>query len=78
MADLELWLSWSSAKTYADDTTTATTAKTIEEMIRRMEEDAANVLCFMASNRLVANAKKTSMVVLNLKTKKEDDFFLYN
>ena len=41
VSDLELWLKWSSAKIYADDTTTTTTAKNLEELIRRMEEDAA-------------------------------------
>ena len=77
MADLEIWLKWSSAKTYADDTTTATTAKNIQEMMNRMEEDAANVLCYMASNGLVANAKKTSIVILNLKSKKETNLSHY-
>ena len=43
-------------------------------MITRMEEDAANVLCYMASNGLVSNAKKTSMVILNIKSKKSDEF----
>ena len=38
--DLELWLKWSSAKTYADDQTTTTTAKSVEELVKRIEEDA--------------------------------------
>ena len=66
MSDLESWLKWTVAKTYADDTTTRTLAKTLEELIMKMEEDASNVLSFMASNGLVANASKTSFVVLNL------------
>ena len=35
-----------------------------------LKEDAANVLSFMASNGLIANAQKTSLVILNNKTKK--------
>ena len=46
--------------------TTRTSAKTLEELIMKMEEDASNVLSFMASNGLVANASRTSFVVLNL------------
>ena len=58
VSDLELWLKWSSAKTYTDDTTTGTSAKTIKELNWRMEEDASSVLIFMASNGLIANANK--------------------
>ena len=72
VSDLNLWLKWSTAKTYADDTTTGTSAKNLKDMIKRLEEDAANVLSFMASNGLIANAKKTSLVVLNNRTKKND------
>ena len=66
VSDLESWLKWSAAKTYADDTTTRTSAKNIQVMIKRMEEDAANVLAYMASNGLVANASKTSLLILNM------------
>ena len=38
-----------------------------------MEEDAANVLSFMASNGLVANANKTSFLILNQKIPKTSD-----
>ena len=69
---MEFWLNWSVAKTYADDTTTRTSAKNIQEMIKRMEEDAANVLAYMASNGLVANASKTSLVILNMDKKTRD------
>ena len=68
-SDLEFWLKWSIAKTYADDTMTCTSAKTKEELIIRMEEDANNILSYMASNGLIANASKTSLVILNLKKK---------
>ena len=38
------------AKTYADDTTTGTSSKYVEKVIKRLEEDAKNVLKFMGSN----------------------------
>ena len=44
----------------------STSAKNIYEMIKRLEEDSANVLAYMASNGLVANATKTSLVILNM------------
>ena len=56
---------------------TRTSAKNKEEMIRRIEEDAANVLSYMAFNGLVANASKTSLVVLNL-CKKQDEIVIPN
>ena len=72
VSDLEFWLKWSVAKTYADDTTTRTSAKNIKEMIKRMEEDAENVLAYKASNGLVANASKTSLVILNMDKETRD------
>ena len=41
-------------------------------MVKMMlEEDAINVLKFMASNGLVANASKTALMFLNIKTPKK-------
>ena len=65
VSDLQDWLSHSSAPTYADDTTTGTTGKTVEGTIALMEEDAEMVLKYMASNGLVANASKTSFLLIN-------------
>ena len=67
VSDLQEWLTHSTAPTYADDTTTGTSAKTIAKTIELMEEDANQVLKFMASNGLVANANKTSFLLLNSK-----------
>ena len=55
----------STAPTYADDTTTGTSGYNLEETILKLEEDANKVLSYMASNRLVANANKTSFLLLN-------------
>ena len=64
-ADMELWLMHSSALTYADDTSSSVKDKRIEEVVRKLEEDAINVLKFMASNGLVANPSKTTLLILN-------------
>ena len=37
-----------------------------------LEKDAENVLQYMASNGLIANASKTSLVILNLKSNKSN------
>ena len=55
---------------YVDDTSTGTTGKTAEETIEKMEEDAQLVLKFMASNGLVANAKKNIFSTTKLQTKR--------
>ena len=67
VSDLQDWLVHSTAPTYADDTTTGTSTTTLAETITRLEEDASKVLSYMASNGLVANAKKTSFLLLNSK-----------
>ena len=43
------------------------TAKRIEELIVKLESDATKVLRYMASNGLVANPAKTTLIFLNLK-----------
>ena len=67
MSDLQDWLSHSTAPTYADDTSTGTSGTTVQDTLKKMEEDAHKVLKYMASNGLVANPNKTSFLVLNYK-----------
>ena len=69
VSNLEDCLKWSSAITYADDSTTGTSDKLLNDLIAKMEYDAEMVLRFMASNSLIANPKKNSLVFLNLKKK---------
>ena len=61
------WLKHSSAITYADDTKTSVSGKRLEEIIKKLELDAINVLKFMASNELVANPSKTVLFIMNQK-----------
>ena len=72
MSDLDDWLEWSSATTYADDTTTGVSDKDLEVVLKKLESDAKKVLQFMASNGLVANPKKTSFVIFNQKARKDE------
>ena len=71
-ADMELWLKHSSGLTYADDTSTSVKGENLEEVILKLEEDADLVLRFMASNGLVANPSKTTLMILNNNNKALD------
>ena len=64
VADIQDWLEFASAITYADDTSTSVSHADLNEVKRRLEIDAVNILKFMASNGLVANPKKTSLMFL--------------
>ena len=55
------------AFTYRDDTSSIVQAKNIKEAKAKLE----NVLRFMASNGLVSNPTKTTLMILNHKKEKE-------
>ena len=59
------------ALTYADDSTTSVSGKNLEDVIKKLETDALNVLKFMASNGLFENEIKTKFIILNLKYSRE-------
>ena len=67
--DLMLWMKWSYIITYAYHTSTSVSGSSLAEVIKRLEEDAGSVLKFMASNGLVANATKTTFLIINSKSK---------
>jgi hypothetical protein len=67
-ADMELWLENSNLFNYADDTTTDCRNKDVLQIRRKLEEDAKNILSFMASNGLIANESKTEFLLLNEKS----------
>ena len=68
-ADMELWLKFSKLFNFADDTTTDSKGKNVEQVRSQLEVDAKNVLQFMASHGLIANQAKSEFLVLNLKNK---------
>ena len=63
-ADFDKWLNHATAFAYADDSTTSVSDKDYEEIRKKLQEDAVNVMQFMASNGLVANPSKTVFMVL--------------
>ena len=62
--NIHYWLEFVNAMGYADDTGTHTSRKDVEEILHKLERDAHNILCFMASNRLVANPSKTELMMI--------------
>ena len=66
-ADLEEWVKHSTLLNYEDDTSTSHSGQVLETVIENLEEDAGNILQFMASNGLVANPSKTEFMILNAK-----------
>ncbi len=66
-ADLEDWTKSSTIFSYADDTSSSSSGESVEEVKRKLEQDAEEVLKFMASNGLVANPSKTTLLMMNKK-----------
>jgi len=56
---MELWMESSTLCGYADDTSSSFGSGDVDEVVDALERDAKNLLTFMASNSLAANAKKT-------------------
>ena len=66
-ADLEDWTKSSTIFSYADDTSSSSSGESVEEVKRKLEQDAEEVLKFMASNGLLANPSKTTLLMMNKK-----------
>ena len=64
-ADIEEWVKNSKMTNYADDTSSSCSGKDEDEVIGKLEEDAIEILSFMASNGLVANPSKTEFMIMN-------------
>ena len=72
-ADMEEWIKHSSIYTYADDTSSSCQDQEEETVIKKLEEDADDILRFMASNGLVANPTKTVFMLFSSKQKVESE-----
>jgi hypothetical protein len=68
-ADMEEWTKHSTIFNYTDDTSSSCNDVDIKVVMTKLEEDAEEILKFMASNGLVANPTKTNFIVLNNKEK---------
>ena len=75
---LNLWLKYPLIITYADDRSTSNKAKTLALLAKMLEEEAVQVLKFMASNGLVTNATKTALLLLNMQFKSLIQYFNLN
>ena len=63
IGDLALWIEDGLLEAYADDVFITVEAESESELLAKLEEAGANILRYFASNRLVANAAKTALVV---------------
>ena len=73
LADINEWLSVGSAFSYADDTAAITFGETKEIAIQKLEKTSNEMLQYFASNMLVANATKTTVLVF-LTPRSKDSF----
>ena len=62
---MELWIKHSTLINFTDDTTTYTISKEARQIKDNLEEDANQVIKFMASYGLIANEAKTEFLLLN-------------
>ncbi len=78
VSDMEDWTENTGVFTYADDTSTDSSSKVVQEVLKNLENNAERVLKYMASNGLVANPSKTVFMMIgekedaNLKVKVGD------
>ena len=71
------WLKHSVAGTYADDMQSSVSGRSLNDVKEKMEDDAIQVLTFMASNGLFANPKKTVKTALqSIQPKKQSNLLL--
>jgi len=63
VGDLELWVETGQLSSYADDTSLTVEADSEAELRIKLEAEGRRILQYFASNRLVANASKTALVV---------------
>ncbi len=69
---MEEWVKHSCIFNYADDTESSCKGKDEQVVMKKLEEDATNILQFMASNGLVANPTKTVFMMLKNKKKEKE------
>jgi len=63
LADMNYWISDGATFSYADDTAAITFGQSKKEALYKLEVTSNELLVFFASNMLVANASKTSLLV---------------
>ena len=68
IADISEWTINAVIEGFADDITASCIENNITNTISALENEASNILKFMASNQLIANDSKTALVIFGKKT----------
>ena len=63
VADIDKWIKDGSTSSYADDVVAMAAGETKEEAVQKLEKTSNELMVFFASNMLVANATKTTLIV---------------
>ena len=67
LADISEWTEFAILEGFADDMSITVTDDTIPNTIIQLEQDAVHILQFMASNLLIANESKTTLIFFGKK-----------
>ena len=69
IADIDEWTQYAIMVGFADDNSATIIDDTIPGMTEKIESDAKNILEFMASNKLMANESKMTLMIFGRKNK---------
>lgn len=73
LADIEDWANEADVFGFADDTTNSVSGDSVEEVDKKLEEEAIIILQFMASNNLVINPDKTGFLLYKPKKGNQEE-----
>jgi len=73
VSDIDLWIDEKYQTSYCDDTNVAIIANTKELAVKELEKVSAKLMTYFASNFLVANASKTSYMVVRTGNNEEHE-----
>jgi hypothetical protein len=71
ISDIEEWVRSATVTGYADDTSLSMSSSDMPSLLKNLESEAAEVLTYMAVNKLVANPSKTSFLLIRGKKNKK-------
>jgi len=67
ISDIDDWTEFAKMTGFADDYSATVIDSTLQGTLDKLEHDAKNILCFMASNCLFANESKTTFMIFSRK-----------
>jgi len=71
VGDLPYWVQKGLLGAFADDSFVSVDADTEEELRENLQREGENILQFFASNKMVANASKTAMIIFRQRGKND-------